>query len=404
MEARRFAAAVAARHARRAAVVAVVPARRIVAVAALLLLALLAGCQRRAPSPRDYLRDAWASYKPVYVAEPGYVLDRTRGDGEAISEGQGYALLRAAWMCDLPAFERTFRWVEQNLRRPDGLYSWAWSARTGTLIDSNTATDGDQEIAFALILAAHAFARPEYEARARELLVAIRTHEAIEVPGGWFPAAGNWAVDERIVNLSYFLPYAYPDFARVDPDGAWDRVTDVGYGLLARVLQQPGVVLPPDFMVVTRDGDIAPLPAHSTLGRDFSFDAMRLYFRVALDCALYPRPQACDGPLRADALVEMLRRDGAIYTRYATSGRALGADESLSFYGGVLPLLAQQAPAFAAHLRAGKLALPDLATISDHPDRYYDLNWVWFGIAADEGLLVQASRLRCARSSADTAS
>ena len=211
----------------------------------------------------------------------------------------------------------------------------------------------------------------------------------------WFPAAGNWAVAERIVNLSYFLPYAYPDFARVDPEGRWDLVTDTGYALLERVLQQPGVVLPPDFIVVTRDGAIAPLPDNSTLGRDFSFDAMRLYFRVALDCALHPRPQACDGPLRADALVALLKRDGAIYTRYATSGRPLSADESLSFYGGILPLLAQQAPAYASHLRAGKLALPDLQKISDHPDRYYDLNWVWFGIAADEGLLVQSDRLQC---------
>lgn len=360
------------------------------------LSALAAGCERRTPSPGEYLRAAWEAYKPVYVAEPGYVLDRTRGDGEAISEGQGYALLRAAWMCDLPAFERTFRWVEENLRRPDGLYAWAWSARTGALIDSNTATDGDQEIAFALILAAHAFARPEYESRARELLVAIRTHEAIEVPGGWFPAAGNWAVAERIVNLSYFIPYAYPDFARVDPEGRWDLATDTGYALLERVLQQPGVDLPPDFVVVTDAGDIAPLPGHSRLSRDFSFDAMRLYFRVALDCALHQRPQACDGPLRADELAALLRRDGAIYTRYATSGRPLSTDESLSFYGGILPLLARQAPELARHLRAGKLSPAKLEAISDHPDRYYDLNWVWFGIAADEGLLVQSHRLRCA--------
>jgi len=45
---------------------------------------------------------------------------------------------------------------------------------------------------------------------------------------------------------------------------------------------------------------------------------------------------------------------------------------------------------------AGKLSLPDLETISDHPDRSYELNWVGFGIAADEGLLVQGDRLRCA--------
>lgn len=361
-----------------------------------MLSALLAGCERRRPSARDYLRSAWEDYKAVYVEPPGYVLDRTRGEGEAISEGQGYALMRAAWMCDEPTFDRIFAWVEANLRRPDGLYSWTWSSRTGRLIDSNTATDGDQEIAFALILAANAFARSELEARARELLVAIRTHEAIEVPGGWFPAAGNWAVTERIVNLSYFIPYAYPDFARVDPGGRWDEATRTGYALLARVLEQPDVVLPPDFMVVTEDGAIAPLPDHSKLGRDFSFDAMRLYFRVALDCAFHGRPEACDGPLRVDRLVEMLQRDGAIYTRYASSGRALTSDESLSFYGSILPLLERQAPAYARHLRDGKLDLAELEKISTRPDRYYDLNWLWFGIAAAEGLLAQSAHLRCA--------
>jgi endo-1,4-beta-D-glucanase Y len=366
------------------------------ALACSVLVAMLAACERRQTTPEEYLRAAWEAYKPVYVMEPGYVLDRTRGEGEAISEGQGYALLRAAWSCDEPTFDRIFRWVEANLRRPDGLYSWTWSARTGKVLDVNTATDGDQEIAFALILAAHAFGRDDYRARAKELLVAIRTHEAIDVPGGWFPAAGNWAVAERIVNLSYFLPYAYPDFARVDPEGGWDRVTDVGYALIARVLEEPGIVLPPDFMVVTTAGAIAPLPEHSTLGRDFSFDAMRLYFRVALDCALYPRPEACDGPLRVAPLVELLRRDGAIYTRYATSGRPLSTSESLSFYGGILPLLARQAPSYARHLRDGKLSLDRLTEISSKADRYYDLNWLWFGIAADEGLLVQSERLRCA--------
>ena len=360
--------------------------------------ASISGCEQRQSDPRRFLRDAWEAYKPLYIAKEGYVLDRTRGDGEAISEGQGYALLRAAWMCDEATFDRVFAWVEANLRRPDGLYGWRWSARTGRLIDSNTATDGDQEIAFALILAAHAFARPELEARARELLFAIRTHEAIEVPGGWFPVAGEWAVDERIVNLSYFLPYAYPDFARVDPQGRWDEVTSVGYALLQRLLQSP-MVLPPDFMVVGADGTIAPLPARSELSREFSFDAMRLYFRVALDCALNHRPEACDGPLRVDALVEMLRRDGAIYTRYATSGQPLTTDESLSFYGAVLPLLALQSPSYATHLREGKLSFANLEPILGKPDRYYDLNWLWFGIAAAEGLLDQADKLSCVANS-----
>lgn len=74
------------------------------------------------------------------------------------------------------------------------------------------------------------------------------------MPGGWLPASGNWAVAERIVNLSYSLPYAYPDFARVDPERRRDLALDTGHALLERVLQQPGVVLPPDFMTAAGEG------------------------------------------------------------------------------------------------------------------------------------------------------
>jgi hypothetical protein len=172
-------------------------------------------------------------------------------------------------------------------------------------------------------------------------------------------------------------------------------VTDVGYALLAAAVDGGRVLLPPDFMVVTPDGSIAPLPEHSELSRDFSFDAMRLYFRVALDCALYGRKQACAGPLQVGPLVDLLRRDGAIFTRYATSGRPLTSDESLSFYGAVLPLLVREAPETARRIRADKLSWDRLEPVLRTTDRYYDLNWVWFGIAAAEGLLRQGERLSC---------
>ncbi|MEW6271101.1 MAG: glycosyl hydrolase family 8 [Thermodesulfobacteriota bacterium] len=370
-------------------------AGRCAGAALVVALAVLGGCERREPTPQELLRTAWEAYKPLYIAPEGYVLDRTRGDGEAISEGQGYALLRAVWMCDEPTFDRLLAWTERNLRRPDGLYSWRWSASSSRLLDANTATDADQEIAFALVLGSHAFRRPELRERARDLLIAIRRHTGIDVPGGWFPSAGNWAVGERIVNLSYFLPYAYPDFAAVDPDGGWDRVTAIGYALLAAAVGPDRSLLPPDFMVVAPDGSIAPLPGHSELSRDFSFDAMRLYFRVALDCALYGRAEACAGPLQVGPLVDLLRRDGAIFTRYTVAGRPLTADESLSFYGSILPLLARQAPETARRLRSAKMSWAQLRPVLRTADRYYDLNWVWFGIAAAEGLLRQGERLTC---------
>src|SRR5687767_12247556 len=155
------------------------------------LLAL--GCASSSPrETEDFLSDAWTAYKRLYIHADGYVLDRTRGEGEVTSEGQGYALLRAAWMRDRQTFDRVLAWTEQRLKRADGLYSWRWApAHGGGILDANTATDADQEIAFALILGAEAFGRESLLSRARELLQAIRHNETIPVAEGWFPAAGN---------------------------------------------------------------------------------------------------------------------------------------------------------------------------------------------------------------------
>src|SRR5688572_15590376 len=112
----------------------------------------------RAPVSSDRraaLERAWEAYKQSYVHPDGYVLDPDREGGETTSEGQGYGLLRAALMHDEATFLRLFRWTEERLRRPDGLYSWRWTPdRGGQVLDPNTAADADQEIALALLLGA----------------------------------------------------------------------------------------------------------------------------------------------------------------------------------------------------------------------------------------------------------
>lgn len=348
------------------------------------------GSTRDGPTGRAFLERAWDVYKRTYVRGDGYVLDPSREQGETTSEGQGYALLRAAWMRDEAAFSRLFRWTEQRLKRPDGLYSWRWTpADGGRVLDRNTAADANQEIAFALILASSAFDEPALLERARELLWAIRTYEAIPVSAGWFPSAGDWAVADRIVNLSYFLPYAYPYFARLDPEGGWGQVIGTGYDLMARALQLPNVRLVPDFMIVTRDGAVSALPEQAPLSRDFSSDAMRIFWRVALDCRLHAQRRACTDPLAASQLARLLSRDGSLFTRYRVDGSPLERTESISFYSIALPFLLIYDPEAARAIQTRHLTPSALQQVMDGKDRYYDSNWVWFGLAAAGNLIAE---------------
>jgi endo-1,4-beta-D-glucanase Y len=356
--------------------------RHVPALAALAGLCACAGGGGRG-TERPLLEVSWDAYRDLYIHPSGYVLDETRGGGETISEGQSYALLRAGWMGDRETFARVFAWTEEHLRRPDGLYAWRWSAAEGgRVLDWNTASDGDQDIAFALIIAAYAFDEPAYLDRARELVRAIRTHEAIHFSGGWYPAAGNWAVEERIVNLSYFAPYAYPYFDRLDPEGNWMGALRGGYLLLARALSRGPLI--PDFMTVDAEGHVGPLPPGSQHTGDYAYDALRIHWRVAVDCQLHHRPEACkEDPSGLGFLAERLANGEAVVSRYSTKGEPLTEQVSLSSYGALLPGLRQYHPRLAEDVRGSILSRQALEPVFKRRDRYYDLNWVWFGIAAD---------------------
>lgn len=363
--------------------------------AALVLLALTAvatGCRTGGGGRRpgnetvEYLNRAWERYTEQYVRPPGYVVDTSRERAPVTSEGQAYALLRAVLVRDGETFERVFRWTEEHLRRGDGLYSWLYHPDSG-VVDRNTASDADQEIALALILASEAFGRPAYLERARELLAAVRRHESLELPDGWFPAAGNWAVDGRIANLSYFLPYAYPYFDRIHPQGDWAAVRSAGYRLVDRWLARPGVRLVPDFLRVESDGSPEPVPSDAGLSGTFSFDAVRLYWRVASACVLFSRPRACSDPVGTDVIAGLIARDGGLMSEYTTSGQPLSAMDSPSFYGAVLPALQLHRPELGRAVRRSELGGERRASLLTRGDRYYDRNWVWFGLAASSGFL-----------------
>jgi endo-1,4-beta-D-glucanase Y len=359
----------------------------------LLAMSLVAGgCahdmrQTRPAGPEQSLRELWTAYQSNYMSPEGYVADPLR-NGQVTSEAQSYALLQAVWLHDRSAFERVLDWTNRHLRRHDGLYSWLWDpADGGRIVDANSATDADTDIAFALIMASTIFGRPEYRDEAVQIISAIRTVASLPLRGDWFPSAGNWASGDRVINLSYFAPYAYAYFDRLDADRGWSRAIDIGYDLLEKATRGAPARLPADFLVLTAEGTVEPLPAHSTLSRFFSYDGIRIVWRIDADCRLRRYVRACAAQPLLRRLAELWARDGKLVARYSTSGRAETSEQSLSFYGALLPAMARAYPEIANRWRRLHLSERQLTSLRSATNRYYDANWVWFGLAAADGLL-----------------
>ena len=356
-------------------------------LAAALALSLAVRADYPSPTPfrasSEVLRWMWNGYTRTYLHRDGYVTDPLR-DGLVTSEAQSYAMLQAAWLRDQATFDAVATWTRTRLQRTDGLHSWLYDPRAHRIVDANTATDADVDIAFALLLASHVFENESYRHRATSIVQAIRQHAVLRVGDGWFPSAGNWAGRERITNLSYFAPYAYEYFERLDPSAGWQNAITLGYRLI-RAAQSGTARLPADFTVVTADGQLLSLPAESRLSRHFSFDGVRIIWRLDLDCRLTGRADACRTAGLMTRLEEIRRRDRRFVTVYGVDAAPRSRDESLSFYGAFLPAYVRLVPDVAEDWRRTRLSPRALARLRRASDRYYDANWVWFGLASASG-------------------
>src|SRR4051794_7971746 len=104
------------------------------------------------------VQSEWKPYVAAFIQGDGRVIDRA-GDDVSTSEGQSFALLRAAWCNDRATFDNVLHWTLNNLQDTDPmrLPGWQWGKKpdgSWGLLDANSASDADQWMAYALLMAA----------------------------------------------------------------------------------------------------------------------------------------------------------------------------------------------------------------------------------------------------------
>jgi endoglucanase len=219
----------------------------------------------------------WLLFRQRFILPEGRAIDTSNG-GISHSEGQGYAMLLAAWAGDRPAFERLWAWTEARLSRPhDALFAWAWRPNQPVPVaDLNSATDGDIAIAWALQRAAARWDQPAWLGQAvriaRDVLrlsVRVVGAETVLLPG----PQGFERPGHVILNPSYYNLAALRALARLAPDPAWAALDRSAHRLLAAArFGRWG--LPADWVELSRmDGSVVPAAGWPAR---FSWDAIRV--------------------------------------------------------------------------------------------------------------------------------
>jgi endo-1,4-beta-D-glucanase Y len=165
--------------------------------------------------------------------EPGLEKDST------VSEGIGYGMLLAVYMNDQSLFDDLWLYEQKFVDGNTGLMNW-YIKPDGSGLEASPsgvgpATDADEDMAFALIMADKQWGgkgalAKNYIDIAKDTIGNIWSHEIWDYhyirPGAWG--------DSGAINPSYFAPAYYKLFAKIDTANAtnWMTVVDTMYDVL----------------------------------------------------------------------------------------------------------------------------------------------------------------------------
>lgn len=352
-----------------------------------------------ASGPRELLSNTWNAYLRRFVQADGRVVDPKAGD-ITTSEGQAYAMLRAVWIDDRGAFDRTFAWAVENLNRgvrSDRLLAWKWGrAADGSfrVLDRAFASDADQDVALALILAARTWGNDEYLGQAQAILADLWQKGTLVAGKRRFLLGGDTLCQGNScrLNPSYYAPYAYRIFAREDVSRDWLQLVDTSYVLLEMNSALTTTRLPSDWILL--DTASGTLRLGSDKESQYSYDAFRAHWRIALDAVLNNEARARSYLRDSLAwLADRFRREQRLPAAISSRGDARADFEAMEMLAGVLPGLREVAPDVADAIdRRLQASLAD--GLWGDRDSYYLQNWAWFGTALDRRYLVPFDRLR----------
>lgn len=218
--------------------------------------------------------------------------------GSTVSEGVAYGMLIAVYMDDQPLFDDLWQYSQQWLDEK-GLMHWYINAAGTDVLDIGAASDADEDMAWALLMADYQWGASEaldrpYEELAKELIERIWQHEIHE--GKLLKPGDRWG-DWSTVNISYLAPSYYRAFAEATDNPGWLDVVVTSYDAMENSLNEANGNVDNGLVPAwsTSDGEPnggvwgeRPAPTH------YQYDSCRTPFRIGLDYCFHAEPRARD--------------------------------------------------------------------------------------------------------------
>src|SRR5579871_100792 len=295
----------------------------------------------------DTVETAYQNWQAAFYS--GGKVVRPENGGDTVSEGIGYGMLIGVFMDDQPMFDTLWSYAKSHFDG-NGLMTWCVPNQSGSCSGGGSATDGDEDMAYALLMASKQWSGGSYASDASTLISNIFKHEV----SGTILEGGDGFNNANELDPSYFAPSYYRAFAVVDSGHNWMGVLDQCYTILAAATGSYGLV--PNWVNTSGQGISS---VDSTHGIYFGYDACRIPFRIGLDYCL-------NGESRAQTYTQAIT---SFYASKSTATSFAGISDGYTTSGGAPPYqtygagMAFLGPAGIAAMAAGNDPVRDLSYI-----------------------------------------
>jgi endo-1,4-beta-D-glucanase Y len=310
-----------------------------------------------------------------------------------VSEGIAYGMLASVYMNDQTTFDQLWKYAAQWLDE-NGLMHWYINAEGTMPLGTGAASDGDEDMAFAFLIADKKWGGggslgDSYATLANRLIQAIWDHE-IDHGRNDVLTPGDGFADGSIINISYFAPAFFRAFGRATGDTAeWNRVVDSSYAATFAALnaangnQNNGLV-----PAWSTPAGVPTVPPNTSHPIHHQLDSCRTPFRIAQDYCWNGEPRALEylekinsfhNSVGALNIVDGYDLDGTPHPQFASVG-----NQSAAFVGPAAAAAMAQ-PMYSMFRDQAYDAVATLTLFAG--SQYYNESWTVLSIIMMTGIM-----------------
>jgi endo-1,4-beta-D-glucanase Y len=242
----------------------------------------------------------WKTDLLVSEANGRFRVRRPNSNGavvnSTVSEGIAYGMLLSVYANDQPTFDGLWLYSQDHLDA-NKLMNW-YIGPDGATLGSGAASDGDEDMAFALIVADSRWGgkgslSKSYLELAKAQIELIWKYEVDHTRSDVLMAGDQFNGGE-VINISYFAPAFYRAFGRVTGKASdWNKVVESTYNVIAKTLTTQNGNASNGLVPAWSTPDGKPMsPPDQNMPTNHQLDSCRTPFRLAQDYCWNAEPRA----------------------------------------------------------------------------------------------------------------